>query len=110
MSRTAEALTRAADVLEAEGWIQGRTHGPLGHCAVGALALVTGQDRRVDNRWVLDVTSPVVFHDAVRALEDIITIPGDPPACVPAWNDDPLRTGDEVVKTMRAAAETLGPL
>ncbi len=86
-------LHEAADALETNGWCQGSL-GPLGgaRCAYGSIVSLLSKDAR----WS-DATH---FRKAVTSLEKFV---GGP---LPAWNDAPERTKDEVVSTMRLAANS----
>jgi hypothetical protein len=105
----ARTLEAAADVLERDGWVQRVAHHPDGgHCVLGAIALVTGYHRSLGS---VSGKLPMVacceenegaMHEAAREFAEFIGHDGT--ANIPLWNDDPLRTPEEVVKTVRAAA------
>lgn len=86
-----EVLEKAAEYIAEHGWHQGSAYKygigidfPAA-CAVGAVSRVTGGSRYDD---ALDFLSAQVGG-----------------VYVPLWNDDPARTKEEVIETMREAAQ-----
>lgn len=91
MSDLADVLNRAADLIERDGWVQGRFRGPNGeHCATDAVVCACE-------------FSMVVYNDAVDVLLEAIRRQN-----LPRWNDEPGRTQAEVVAKLRAAARRGG--
>jgi hypothetical protein len=88
-----EILDKAADYIEANGWLQGNFTGPVTRgtrpcaCAIGAM---------------IEVCPDLVLvrHDAYDAL--VSTVGGRP---IAVWNDTKGRTEAEVIAAFRAAAE-----
>jgi hypothetical protein len=94
MSMTAgEVLAKAADLIEARGWIQQEFETPHGVCALGAMQRITyGFEIRME------------CEDRARlALETEI---GE---AITIWNDAPGRTKEEVVTALRNAKRHLAP-
>lgn len=83
-----EVLNAAADLLEAEGWLQNiwgdPDRGP--RCAMGALMDVTPAEEWPQQR------------DAEQTLRTLIG------ARVTEWNDQPGQTAENVIATLREAA------
>ena len=84
-------LLDAADLLERDGWCQHRTRDDCGrYCALGAVQLVGHY-------------SPffkLVFDDFRIAERVLYSVVGP----IPAWNDQPGRTREEVCAALRQAA------
>ena len=74
-------LLKAANMIETHGWIQGAASNGHGFCALGAICL-TGEN----------------YCAAIDALHRIVPQIMD-------WNDAPGRTKEEVIATLRKAAE-----
>jgi hypothetical protein len=71
----------AAELIDARGWCQGASHGPVGElCMARAIGVAAAADREADD-------------PESRGLAD--------------WNDDPVRTRAEVTRALRAAAGSL---
>ncbi len=90
-------LRRAADVLDDARWIQGMpTDRAGGYCLLGAISLVAyGR-----------MCSFGPKSNARRAVEAVSRYIGEPPDFrIWVWNDEPGRTKQEVIATLRAAAE-----
>jgi hypothetical protein len=92
--QVADVLDDAADLLERDGWIQGHETGPGGVCAMTAIAAAS-------------VDHIMVGRSIAAATEDALmgAVPGWENASVPAWNDDPGRTKQQVLDAFRAAAK-----
>lgn len=89
MITTSEFLRRAADVLEEDGWCQGRgTDGQGRHCAVGAMCSVA-----VDHGQATSVHLLPLRARLEGPLSD--------------WNDEPGRTKEEVLALFRNTADEL---
>lgn len=134
VEQTKANLLAAADLLERDGWTQGVYHRPDGcHCALGAIGLATGyqklgfdgdpeedpadyfeedeapyyhvpyagpeRDADAHQRWA---EASGRFEAASRALRNAVGV-----QLVPEWNDEPERTADEVIATLRATAAAL---
>ena len=106
-------LLEAADLLETVGWCQGSVavdaegeevdvsdDRARAYCASGALRRAL-----LDVEGVLDGEYLAISNPVWRRLMGFLprtadnTIPS-----LPAWNDDPERTAEEVISTMRRAA------
>lgn len=100
--QVAADLRAAADVLERDGWTQGRlgtADGPK--CAVGSIYFVATDCRDMgDESYVKAETDRA--EEAGRALSRQIGVPRD---LVPEWNDAGNRTAAEVIAALRAAAD-----
>lgn len=109
MINVSEALNEAADLLERDGWIQGRAHKNGGHCVIGAIGIVTGYHLRQPHKDTFN-SHAYSLEEEHRADMDLVCrefaarIGKFGGVNIPLWNDDPLRTAEEVVKTVRAAA------
>ncbi len=93
MSAVADVLNAAADLIERDGWCQGRFIGG-----------VDGRERCV-SQAIFDATlagpgTVLVFHDARTVFANRIDAD-----TTWAWNDTPGRTRVEVVAALRAAAK-----
>jgi hypothetical protein len=110
---TSEILDLAADAIQRDGWAQGTTGMHVGgpHCALGAIAHVTGARVVTPPPWgEYDHIAPKVpfysyddamYHPAGEALAAYL------PATeltVYYWNDAPVRQEWEVIAALRAAA------
>lgn len=106
---THDALMKAADAIERDGWYQhGYAPEPTEHRATSE-----GLPKCVMGALYEAVSAPLVWDadlatwcgmpdDATPAWELLAEYVGDP--VVPDWNDAPERTAAEVVETLRAAA------
>lgn len=85
-----DVLLRAAEILERDGWCQGKVYDGDACCMVGAFMLAR-------------IHSPVEGHPfPAWPLPDIDgMVPGK-------WNDAPGRTKEEVVAKLRELAEGVG--
>lgn len=94
----AETLRDAARWLMEHEWVQGSAFIPhraaqreiTGGCAMGAIFLVTTVDDAYDR------------HAADDAIWAVCAVIGD---VLPAWNDEPGRTKDEVIEALLRAAD-----
>lgn len=95
--KVAADLRAAADVIERDGWTQGRYHSADGcHCALGAIVVATtgrALDPDVDDEAWTDR-----YRTAVAVLDRHIG------RHTPSFNDDPSTTADEVTAALRSAA------
>lgn len=82
----ADVLDAAADLLESDGWIQGEEQTEHGRCVVGALVGSVGEEASLRT---------------FCAAHDLLAVRVGP---VPLWNDEPERTADEVIETLRKVA------
>jgi hypothetical protein len=90
--QVADLLDDAADLIEYGGWIQGALEDRGAHCALGALVDV---DLENQHRYL-----------ARAALAKQVGLNPDRAGnWLANWNDDPLRTRQEVLDTFRAAAK-----
>lgn len=89
-----EVFTKAADVLEAFGWIQG-TFGNIesGFCALGAIGRAEDELGRIG-------TDLEPLHAAIRHASG-----GQATPSIVVWNDAPGRTQAEVVTALREAGQ-----
>jgi hypothetical protein len=98
VSAVADVLNAAADLIERDGWVQGRYQGPCGeHCMTDALIAacqVKEEKGEEASAWWR------LYGRAADALET-----GLGTRALPGWNDAPGRTQAEVVAALRAAAE-----
>ena len=87
-AQVAADLRAAADVLERDGWTQGRFYDRSTHarCAVGAIHYV------VNHKGVRAVQAREAFADHVGEMGS-------------SWNDAVGRTAAEVIAALRAAAD-----
>jgi hypothetical protein len=92
MTDISTILDQAADLLEADGWCQGRLHEGNRHCALGSIERAVYTD---------GASLDGAFRDylaAGKALSDYLGMG------VVQFNDTEGRTAGEVVAAMRAAA------
>lgn len=91
-AQCADLADLAADVLEREGWIQGNTHRPDGHCAIGALECAAR--RESEGLSLADRSDAVV--GVAQLISDMLGV-----RTLPRYNDAPARTADEVITALR---------
>jgi hypothetical protein len=90
----ADLLDRAADLLEAEGWIQGSFHVEgVGRCAVGAIRDVAMNEYR--------------WYQATNLLDLRVKEKFNHPCGLMNWNDEAARSAFEVIDLLRATAKDL---
>lgn len=84
----AQILSRAADILEARGWCQGRMRASYtgACCTYGAILLVTERDPDMMRRF-----------RAVKLAEEYL----EEEYGITRWNDDPSRTLPQVLAMLR---------
>lgn len=91
---TSEILTKAADLIDEFGWMQGEYYNEKGClCAVGAIRVAA--DGYVEGAFPSEA--------ATRAI-DLVAVHLDTSSVI-EWNDDFDRTQAEVVAKLRAVAE-----
>ena len=92
MSDVSQVLNRAADLIETEGWCQGKLTNPkrkhTQYCVMGAIGQACDD---------LELKSRLPSR---RAIKDYLAIES-----LVCWNDAPDRTQAEVVAALRAAAK-----
>lgn len=94
--KVAQILKKAADLIETEGWVQGKFHvSGEGYCAVGAI-------RRV--AWG---TPEGVFLGAAAIDALAETLPPRFKSWPVSWNDYKGRKADSVIRHMRKVAQSL---
>lgn len=94
-------LWRAAEILQTAGWLQGAGPDPWGPCcaaqaicrAAGGLGL-GGEPVAVDTECYLHVLR-YINSDPLKARFTFLS----------SWNDLPGRTADEVIRTLKEAAQ-----
>jgi hypothetical protein len=89
--QVADVLDDAADLLEREGWIQGALEDRGAHCALGALVDV-------------DLENQYRYLARAALAKQVGLNPDRAGNWLANWNDDPLRTRQEVLDAFRAAA------
>jgi membrane-bound lytic murein transglycosylase B len=96
----ADVLRAAADQIETYGWEQGQSYGemasrhtPLEKCSACALGAIAANATTGAPRW-----------EAQRVLGSLL--PGR--RTILGWNDDPDQTAENVIATLRAAADAAG--
>ncbi|QTF81819.1 hypothetical protein SEA_GUEY18_34 [Gordonia phage Guey18] len=91
-----EVFDAAADILEKDGWSQGKLHQPDGsHCALGALA-VASETKVCDETITLNERWPRLYSKLAHYLDSWD---------IPDWNDYPERTAQEVIDALRGLAK-----
>lgn len=106
----ARVLDDAADLIERDGWCQRQLGTPDGRvCTMGAIAKTLGCYETQPSgfgAWGNDYHVTALVQSSNRALVEVIE--ADPALLwpVPAWNDDPARTKQEVLDALRAAAKS----
>ena len=87
VDKTGKLLLAAADLLQAEGWVQGSMRRYGGRCVVGAIS---------------DAGCPrATAQQLNRAYNRALALAG---TNLPFWNDAPGRTKEEVINLLRRAA------
>jgi hypothetical protein len=112
-AQVAADLRAAADVLERDGWTQGKYHeyrdGGFCHCSAGAISVATGEHVNLQPRsesitdydWDVGPASAAARSDAaLDALSGLLS-----GRAVEDYNDTPSRTAAEVIAALRAAAD-----
>jgi hypothetical protein len=90
-------LLEAAEILETRGWIQGEMCTDEGFCTLGAI-----------NRAGYDVGNTAPITTAILAvIAKIGAPPTMGPRAIARWNDTYGRTKEEVVHTLRDAANAV---
>ncbi len=105
----ADVLDAAADHIQQHGWAQGSYRTPDGCCcARGAIAVTRGDYDGCVNADDVDAEKALeelgdylVEHDLVDVSEDDR---GQGVCPIITWNDEPGRTADEVIGTLRRVA------
>lgn len=111
IAQVAADLRAAADVLERDGWTQGRYHDDDGcHCALGAIAVaIRGSSRPNPDRWKPWAENAIRLRAGAALVAHSVGIPPDayhhPRLDVSDWNDEYGRTAAEVIAALRAAAD-----
>ncbi len=90
-------LLDAADVIEQRGWCQCRLGTQDGAVCAGGAVLSAG------NCWEGHLSSNPIAAEAARRLRAHIG-PGYTCGNIASWNDEPGRTKEEVLATLRAVA------
>jgi hypothetical protein len=94
-STVKDTLNRAADLIEKYGHIKGQLGDrKMGMCANGAIFAAVGG-------------SSEIWNDATNALGKHLGLSGYVRYDIPAWNNAPERTKEEVITAMRDAADAL---
>lgn len=115
-----QLLRRAADIMEERGHAKGvlmvshaGQHGAIGSvCAIGALLVAAGSIVGVEQdaiHWSYDDIDMPLLTKAQNILASQLQLLGLPPSgwgcTIPNWNNDPNRSGDEVIAKMREVAD-----
>lgn len=102
-SEDADILEKAADIIETVGWTRerftaydGASLEPIGHCALGAIAVASGLAHNDDMDTVYE-------YPAARALRKKIPDYWD----IAYWNDHSTTSMSDVVDTMKLTAKEL---
>lgn len=97
----ADVLTQAADLVETRGWTQGKYFTPEGSvCALSALVEAVQPGTTDIDVTAFDIEKIPEFEQASEALQSMLD-----GKAIWIWNDDPKTTQQEVVSTLRAAAQ-----
>lgn len=97
----ADVLHQAADIIETRGWAQGKYFTPDGSvCALSAMVEVVQPGTTNIDVTAGDIEKIPAFAEASEAL--LAMIDG---YAIWSWNDNPKTTQQEVVSTLRAAAQ-----
>lgn len=102
-----QILLDAAKILETEGWTQGVYHSVGGrHCAVGAISKATDAlAKGAREEFDFFATKTVAYTTAKRNLLAEANRWAVVRTCVVEnWNDDVAKSAEEVISTMRKAA------
>lgn len=105
----ADVLDKAADHIDAVGWMQGRLYDdaqadagtPVDQCRVCLIGAMYAALQDGNPRFGFITTASQRAAAAEGALEDHLDGP------VITWNDDPNRTKDEVTAALRTTAANL---
>lgn len=97
-AKDAEVFRKAAEVLEQDGWVQGKMHTPDGHCLIGALEMALW-GRAFD--WTIDVEQRGDMSRLAALFGTFLDR-----SSVIKWNDAEGRTKEDVVKALLQVADT----
>ncbi|MEH1056165.1 hypothetical protein V6U89_13235 [Micromonospora sp. CPCC 206171] len=115
----ADILRCAARYLEVHGWNQGTYYPPTDDnpfppaCVSAAIGMATHGHRMPVPHEVKNASALREYSRAIDALSDFLSIDepsswtsgdGDP-TCPFTWNDRPAQTAEQVIATLRAAAD-----
>ena len=109
-----EVLSKAADIIENQGWTKGSYEVNGCYCAVGALYEAVGKGRSCDedwNRWNDDEVDSVerasrVLADALKAKGRVLehTRFWSHHGIITGWNDQIATGPEDVINTLREVA------
>ena len=102
--KSSNILEDAADYIEQHGWCQQDYFNANGNvCTQGAIMAVRTR-YEADNINIYSTSNDIdtITEAFLEALDQVSLFVGD---AVSLWNDDPDRTKEEVVKTLRKVAE-----
>lgn len=113
--RAADRLDAAADVIDVQGWCQNELVSTSGGvCALGAIQTAAAVGHRLPLWSATPDARQKQAQIAMMELGLYLTAEGhftDVPEVlaghVPTWNDDPVRTKDDVTDTLRRAAKNI---
>ena len=103
--KEATIIEAAADLIERVGWIRHQAHNPLGYCVLGAIYAVCNRGRKTSVFSENDSLNDLVFWQAraERTVERYIAGP-----TISYWNDTHAKDKQQVVRTLREIAASLG--
>lgn len=99
-----ERLNAAADLLQKDGWIQEDYISSHGRCTLGAIFQMQDDARIGEAMRDSDGIAAEAFLSKYLLDAGAVKHPIFTGTHIPSWNDEPGRTGEEVVETLRAAA------
>jgi len=108
----ADVLEAAADLLESKGWQQGAFDNAVNpddstaFCALGAIRAVTGYSLAKRN-YIRDGDYALYRERYRYTLQASVALGAKVGLDVPAWNDRPGRTAEEVIDVMKHVAKDL---
>lgn len=120
MDNTANLLRRAADILGEKGWCQGSLTNPDGNvCAMGAFHQAAYEIYPEAQEFYSPADFSVMYDrmqvqsDAASAMAHVLDLPepryfselGLTKNPIPAWNDAPERSAEDVILAMKNAAQ-----
>lgn len=94
-----DLYNKTAEVLERDGWHKGDYHCNGKHCTLGAISVAVGEMSGIDDDSVL------CSWDFDKLAQPLVNSIG---TGVVKWNDDILRTEEEVLFELRRIAELAG--
>lgn len=101
-------LLRAAEILQTQGWCRGTLQNEHGFCALGAIAVATGEIKEyngdvIQGGMFVMKTKIHLDSDYIKSTMKLLALI-QRYNNIPTWNDQPTRNKRHVIAKMRRAA------